>query len=166
MVHIRPYEQNDWPALWSMIKPVFRAGESYPYPSDITEQDTIKIWIETPAATYISIDEITGEITGTYYIKPNQPGRGRHICNCGYIVGETARGKGVAAALCLHSQQIAQEMNFRAMQFNLVVSTNEAAVALWQKLGFEIMATIPEAFEHNSKGYVDAHIMFKKLKSE
>lgn len=146
-----------------MLKPVFSAGETYPYPSDITEQEAHHIWIETPTRTCVSVDEITGVLTGTYYLKPNHPGRGSHICNCGYIVGENTRGKGVATSLCQHSQQLAVNLGFQAMQFNLVVSTNQTAVALWQKLGFEIMATIPEAFAHKSKGYVDAYIMLKKL---
>jgi RimJ/RimL family protein N-acetyltransferase len=113
-------------------------------------------------ATYVAVDQ--GEtILGTYYIKPNQHGLGDHICNCGYIVSENARGQGIASQICEHSQQEAVTQGFRAMQFNFVVSTNESAVHLWKKLGFNVIGTVPEAFRHPRHGYVDAFIMYKRL---
>ena len=102
-------------------------------------------------------------ILGTYYIKPNQPTLGAHVCNCGYIVAEQARGRGIASAMCEHSQREAATRGYRAMQYNLVVSTNDVAVQLWIKQGFEIIGTLPNSFRHAQRGYVDAHVMFKQL---
>ena len=101
--------------------------------------------------------------TRSYFIKPNQPGQGAHVCNCGYVVAPTAQGQGVASLMCEHSQQQAVAMGFRAMQFNLVVATNEGAVRLWQRLGFRIVGTLPGAFRHRALGAVDAHVMYKAL---
>ncbi len=162
MMEIRPFETSDWDALWDIIAPVFRAGETYPFAPDIGKQEAYQAWVAAPAATYVAVDD-GNEILGTYYIKPNQPALGAHVCNCGYIVSERARGRGVASELCRHSQREALAQGFRAMQFNLVVSTNEGAVRLWQSLGFHIVGTLPGAFLHSKLGYVDAHIMYKIL---
>ena len=162
MINIRLFEENDWEAVWGIIEPVFRAGETYAFSPDITEDETRHHWIEAPAATFVAVDE-NGHILGTYYIKKNQPGSGSHICNCGYIVAEAARGRGIASAMCEHSQREAVSRGFRAMQYNLVVSSNEGAVRLWKKLGFDVIGTIPEAFHHHKLGYVDAFVMYKKL---
>jgi ribosomal protein S18 acetylase RimI-like enzyme len=102
-------------------------------------------------------------VIGTYKLKPNQPGLGNHVCNCGYVVSPHARGRGIASALCEHSQTEAQTMGYLAMQFNLVVSSNEVAVRLWQKLGFRIIGTLPGAFRHSQLGFVDAYVMYKHL---
>lgn len=164
MIAIRPFETKDWDGVWGVIATVFRAGETYPFSPEITKDEAFRAWITAPAATYVATDGGT-EILGTYYIKPNQPALGAHVCNCGYIVAEQARGQGVASELCKHSQQQALAQGFRAMQFNLVISTNEGAVRLWQSLGFDIVGTLPGAFRHARLGYVDAHIMFKLLGS-
>ena len=103
------------------------------------------------------------EVLGTYYIKPNQPDLGGHVCNCGYIVSENARGKGIASEMCEHSQHEAVRRGFRSMQYNLVVTTNEGAIRLWKRHGFEVVGTLSEAFRHPQLGYVDAHVMYKKL---
>ena len=115
-----------------------------------------------PSATFLAVDE-ESNVVGTYYIKPNQPTLGAHVCNCGYVVGENARGRGVASIMCEHSQQEAKSRGFRAMQFNLVVSTNEGAVRLWKRHGFEIVGTVPRAFNHVRWGLVDAYVMYKQL---
>jgi len=104
-----------------------------------------------------------GQVLGTYFIKPNQPGLGAHVCNCGYVVAPAAQGQGIASEMCQHSQAEAKAMGFRAMQFNLVVSTNQRAVRLWRKLGFSVVGTLPRAFRHLHLGYVDALVMFKEL---
>jgi len=161
-MQIRPIEDHDWPAAWRIIEPVFRAGATYPYSPEITEGETRHVWVETPAATFVAVDE-GGQIVGTYYLKPNQPALGAHVCNCGYIVAEQARGRGVASEMCRHSQREAVDRGFRSMQFNMVVATNEAAVRLWKKHGFAIIGTVPEAFRHPRSGYVDAHVMYKRL---
>ena len=159
---IRPFEDSDWVALWPILKSVFRAGETYPCPVDISEQQAQVYWIDSPAHTFVAAND-DGQINGSYYIKPNQPGLGSHVCNCGYLVADHARGQGIATQLCEHSQQQATELGFRAMQFNLVVATNEAAVHLWQKMGFTIVGSLPGAFQNSSKGFVDALIMYKTL---
>lgn len=159
---IRPLEQADWPATWQIIEPVFRAGETYSVATHITEEEAFKVWVEMPVVTCVA-ENSDGLIQGTYYLKVNQPGPGSHVCNSGYIVAEAARGKGIASALCKHSQTEAIKLEFRAMQYNLVVLTNTGAVRLWRKLGFEIVGTLPEAFLHPSQGFVDAYVMYKKL---
>ena len=114
--------------------------------------------------TYVACDA-SGKIFGTYYIKPNQQGNAAHVCNCGYVVSEAARGMGVATLMCEHSQAVASEAGFLAMQFNFVVSTNTGAIRLWEKLGFQIVGTLPRAFRHPEQGLVDAHVMYKWLQS-
>jgi len=160
---IRKYQESDWQQVWPMIEKVFHAGETYAYSPDITEQEAHKVWIDTPIETYVVIDQEL-EILGTYYLKANQPDLGSHVCNCGYIVSESARGKGVATYMCEHSQKEAISLGFKAMQYNLVVSTNEGAIRLWKKLGFLVIGTLPKAFNSKSLGYVDALIMYKELK--
>ena len=117
--------------------------------------------MELPAKTYVA--EHHGQILGTYYIKTNQAGPGAHVCNCGYMVSAEARGIGLATAMCEHSQQIATELGYTAMQFNFVASTNVWAVRLWEKLGFETVGCLPKAFNHQVQGYVDALVMYKWL---
>lgn len=161
-ISIREAQVIDWAAIWSILEPVFRAGETYSFPMDISENDARQAWISAPEATFVATSE-AGEVLGTYYIKPNQPGQGAHVCNCGYVTGENARGKGVASLMCRHSQEEARNRRFRSMQFNLVVSSNVGAVRLWKELGFNIVGTLPGAFNHPSLGYVDAYVMFKEL---
>lgn len=158
---IRLFEPEDWEQIWSFMEPVFRAGKTYAYPPEITEAEARKIWIDLPSATFVAEED--GEILGTYFIKPNQPGLGGHICNCGYIVSNRARGRGIASQMCEHSQAEAVSRGFLAMQFNLVVSTNETAVRLWKKHGFDIVGTLPGAFREPDHGLVDAFVMFKTL---
>jgi ribosomal protein S18 acetylase RimI-like enzyme len=162
MIEIRSFSDGEWPAVWAIIQPVFRAGETYAVSPDIDEWGGRRIWIEVPLATFVAVDR-EGQIVGTYYIKPNQPGPGSHVCNCGYVVAEEARGQGVASAMCEHSQVEAVKRGFRAMQYNLVVATNTGAVRLWQRHGFEIVGTLPGAFRHPRLGFVDASVMYKQL---
>lgn len=164
MITIRSIEESDWLLVWKLIEPVFRSGETYAFSQEITETEARQVWVEAPSTTFVAKDD-RGTVLGTYYIKPNQPALGSHVCNCGYIVGENARGKGVATLMCEHSQREAIRQGFRAMQYNLVVATNEGAVRLWQKLGFAIVGTLPGAFKHPRYGYVDAFVMYKQLKT-
>lgn len=159
---VRAFQPTDWPAVWAILEPVFRAGETYPYAPNLPEANAREQWIDLPTATYVTTND-SGHIVGTYYIKPNQPTLGAHVCNCGYVVSEQARGQGIASRMCEHSQQEATRLGFRAMQFNLVVSTNQGAVRLWQKLGFEIVGTLPGAFQHPTHGFVDAFVLYKQL---
>ena len=164
VVTIRPFENSDWLSVWSILEPTFRKGETYAFAPDITESEAHKVWVELPSATFVACQS-DGAVLGTYFIKPNQPGLGSHVCNCGYIVAAAAQGKGVASAMCAHSQREAVARGYCAMQFNLVVSTNEAAVHLWQKHGFSIVGVLPEAFRHRHLGFVDAYVMHKKLQT-
>jgi L-amino acid N-acyltransferase YncA len=142
MIRIRQFDQQDWDATWQIIEPVFRAGDTYPFSPEITEKEAFKAWIEKPSVTFVATDE-NNRVTGTCYIKPNQPALGAHVCNCGYIVGENAHGRGAASEMCEHSQREAVSRGYRAMQYNLVVSTNEGAVRLWEKKGFDLIGALP-----------------------
>jgi ribosomal protein S18 acetylase RimI-like enzyme len=164
MPHIRPFRETDWPVIWPILRATFASGDTYAFAPDSSEAEIRRAWVELPAATFVAEAE-DGAILGTYYIKPNQPGLGAHVCNCGYVVAPAAQGRGVATAMCEHSQAEARARGFRAMQFNLVVATNERAVRLWQRLGFAIAGTLPGAFNHRRLGFVDAHVMYKELAS-
>lgn len=161
-ITIRPLAQSDWPAVWGILEPVFRAGETYAFDPGITESEAYRTWVEVPDAAFVSEAE-GGQLLGTYYIKRNHAGGGSHVCNCGYVVGATAQGKGVASRMCEHSQVEAVSRNYRAMQYNFVVSTNSGAVRLWERHGFHIAGTLPKAFLHPTLGFVDAFVMFKTL---
>ena len=161
-LNITQQQQTDWPEVWAVLEPVFRAGDSYPLPLDVSEADAKSYWLKLDAYNAVARDE-TGAVAGVYFLRADQGGPGDHICNAGYIVAEHARGKGVAVELCLHSQIQAREMGFSGMKFNLVLSSNAAAVRAWQKAGFEVIGTTRKAFRHPSLGFVDAYIMFKAL---
>ncbi len=160
---IRPLQDGDWDPLWhQVIEPVFAEGESYMFDPNISQDEAYKVWATAPKETLVAVDSSDNPIA-TYYIKPNQPTLGAHICNCGYIVSASARGKGIARSLCEHSQIQAKEMGFRGMQFNAVVSTNTAAVNLWLSLGFKKAGVIHGGFHSSRSGYVDTYVMFKSL---
>ena len=162
MTNLRLLQPSDWASVWEILEPVFRAGETYPYSPSITEAEARVAWIDVPLATFVAVGD-DGQVLGTYHLKPNQSELGAHVANCGYVVGEAARGKGVGSAMCRHSQAEAVARGFKAMQYNLVISTNERAVRLWQYQGFEIVGTLPRAFRHTKLGYVDAYVMYKWL---
>jgi ribosomal protein S18 acetylase RimI-like enzyme len=161
LVLIRPYESRDWEDVWNVLEPVFREGECYAFPRDISPERARQIWTDTKEA-FVAVDD-DGRIIGTYYLRPNFEGGGSHVCNCGYAVSESARGRGVAAAMCELSQQEAAARGYLAMQFNFVVSSNAAAVNLWKKMGFEVVGTLPRVFRHPKLGLVDAFVMHKFL---
>ncbi|MGH1537806.1 MAG: GNAT family N-acetyltransferase [Gammaproteobacteria bacterium] len=160
-MNIREAKEEDFEEIWPIFHEVVSAGDTYAYPQDTSREDALKIWIYAPRKTFV-IEE-NNKILGTYYIKTNQNGPGDHVCNCGYMVSSSARGKGLATTMCEHSQKIALGLGYKAMQFNFVASTNEGAVRLWENLGFEVVGRLPKAFNHPSKGYVDAIVMFKWL---
>ena len=162
---IRKYQQTDWKQVWAVIEPVFRAGDSHPFLPSITEKEAYHVWIELPQETYVAVSD-DSTIVGTYLIRPNQPGLGSHVCNCGYVVAENARRKGLGSAMCEHSQKIAIQLGFTAMQYNLVVSTNKTAANLWKKQGFQLIGILPKAFFKEGKVYVDAFVMYKDLAME
>ena len=162
MLHIRRFQPDDWSSVWSMLQKTFASGDTYAFAPESTEAEILEAWVELPLATYVACSD-EGTIIGTYILKPNQPGLGSHVCNCGYVVSAESRGKGIASSMCEHSQAEAVRLGFRAMQFNFVVSTNESAVRLWQKLGFDIAGALHGAFRHAQHGYVDVYVMFKQL---
>lgn len=158
---IRPVAEADEAAVMAIVAPVLRAGETYAIDTDLSDAAMRDYWFIPAHEVFVAEDD--GVILGTYYLQANQRGGGAHVANCGYMVSPLAQGKGLAAAMCEHSQVMARERGFRAMQFNHVVSANVRAVALWQRLGFEIVGTLPLAFKHPLHGYVDSYVMFKAL---
>lgn len=158
---IRPATLADHAAIWSILEPVIRTGETYALPRDMTREAALSYWTGADRETFVAEDE--GRIVGTYYLRANQQGGGAHVANCGYVTANDATGKGIARQMCEHSLDHARGRGFRAMQFNFVVSTNKRAVRLWQSLGFEIVGRLPEAFRHPHLGTVDALVMFRAL---
>jgi len=162
-MNVREATRADFEQIWPIFREITAAGETYAYPRDISKEQAATLWMDTPRKTYVF--EEAGTIWGTYHIKTNQAGPGDHVCNCGYMVSSQARGRGLATEMCEHSQRIARELGYKAMQFNFVVSSNEDAVRLWSKLGFATVGRLPKAFQHPVKGYVDALVMYKWLES-
>ena len=160
---IRLANENDWPQIWNFFKTIVRAGETYGFATDISQEDARSLWMDAPVETYVF--EEGGRILGSYFLKTNFQGNADHVSNCGYMVSEAARGKGVASQMCQHSMRRAKELGYKAMQFNFVVSTNEGAIRLWQKLGFEIVGRVPKAFNHPQKGFVDSLVMYQWLEN-
>ena len=155
---IRPLTPDDHDALWAVLEPVIRAGETYALPRDMARDAALSFWTGQPA--FVAQDR---EILGSYFLRPNKAGGGAHVANCGYVTAPGARGRGVGAAMCAHSLEEARSRGFRAMQFNFVVASNRGAVRLWQRHGFAIVGTLAGAFDHPTLGEVDAHVMYRRL---
>jgi ribosomal protein S18 acetylase RimI-like enzyme len=160
-MNIRNASAQDDDAIWRVIEPAFRAGETYPIPRDISRADALAYW-RTPGHE-VFVAEDGGAVLGTYYLRANNKGGGAHVCNCGYIVAPDAMKHGVARAMCAHSLEHAKTRGFRAMQFNFVIASNERAVRLWHSMGFETVGRMPGVYEHPSLGPVDALVMFRTL---
>jgi GNAT superfamily N-acetyltransferase len=144
------------------MEPIIRAGETYTWERDTAEGKAREIWFkQPPGQTFVAVQD--GSVIGTGELHPNYGGAGSHVANAGYMVHHDHSGKGVARALCTYSLEAAREAGFRAMQFNAVVESNTRAVKAWQSLGFEVLATIPEAFNHPKRGLVGLHVMYRKL---
>jgi ribosomal protein S18 acetylase RimI-like enzyme len=161
-VLIRPAAADDDDAIWCVLEPIIRAGETYLLPRDMSKEGALAYWRSPGHAVFVVADN-AGAIVGTYYLRANQQGGGAHVANCGYMTAPDAQGRGVAAAMCEHSLGEARRRGFRAMQFNFVVSSNERAVRLWQRLGFAIVGRVPQAFAHPRLGLVDALVMHRAL---
>jgi len=160
-MRIRRAVPGDRAAIWSIIEPVIRAGESYALDRDMAADEALAYWLGPDKETFVAEEE--GALLGTYYMRPNQAGGGRHVCNCGYMTAAQATGRGVARRMCLHSLDHARARGYRAMQFNFVVGTNERALRLWKSLGFAVVGRLPLAFDHPAHGHVDALVMFRAL---
>ena len=159
---IRDATADDWPQIWPFLREIVRAGETYAYDPDMDEATARKLWlVGPPGRTVVAVAD--GALVGTANMYANRPGGGSHVASASFMVDPRASGKGVGRALGEEVLAWACTSGFRAMQFNAVVETNAAAVALWRSLGFEIIGTVPEAFRHPTEGYVGLHIMYRRL---
>jgi len=161
VITIRAAGTQDAPAIWSMLEPVVRAGETYALDRDMSETDALAYWMGPDKETFVAEDD--GTVVGTYYPGRNQAGGGSHVCTCGYVTDPAATRRGVARRMGEHSIAHARAGGYRAMQFDFVVSSNERAVRLWQSLGFDVVGRLPGAFHHPMLGPVDALVMFRCL---
>ena len=164
---VREAVADDWPGIWRALEPTFRAGETYTYPRDITEDDARRAWLAAPGARVLvavsTRADDAGTVLGTAKYLPNHPGAGSHVANASFVVGPDGAGRGTGRELARAVLDGARADGFRAMQFNAVVETNERAVRLWRSLGFEVLATVPEAFAHPTRGLVGLHVMYRAL---
>lgn len=160
-MQIRLATDADHAATLAIVAPVLAAGDTYAIARNLDAAGVLAYWFGPTHEVFVA--EENGVILGTYYLMENQAGGGAHVANCGYMTAPAAQGKGIARSMCEHSLVRARERGFRAMQFNHVISTNVRAVALWQKLGFAIVGTLPQAFNHPVHGYVDSYVMFRTL---
>ena len=161
MITVRPAGVADMSAIWEILEPTIRSGETYTLPRGMSQEEALAYWFSPGHEVFVA--EENGQTIGTYFLHANQNGGGSHVANCGYITAAAAAGRGVARAMCGHSLEHAKARGFRAMQFNFVVSTNQRAVRLWQSFGFEIAGRLPGAFLHPTAGYVDALVMYRDL---
>jgi L-amino acid N-acyltransferase YncA len=159
---IRLATEADRDAIWNIFREVVAAGDTYALDSNISRQDALAYWFAPGTQTYVA-EQAAIRVAGTYILRPNQSGGGSHVANAGFMVSASARGQGIGRAMAEHCLSEARRLGFRAMQFNYVISTNTAAIHLWEDLGFEIVGTLPSAFHHPDKGYVDVYIMYRSL---
>lgn len=158
---IRTATLADRVAIWGILEPVIRAGETYALPADMSEADALAYWLAPGHAVFVV--ESDGRIVGTYFLRANQQGGGDHVANAAYATDAATRGRGIARRMAEHSLAEAGKRGFLEMQFNFVVSSNKGAVHLWQSLGFEVVGRLPGAFRHPQLGPVDALVMFRRL---
>jgi ribosomal protein S18 acetylase RimI-like enzyme len=170
---IREAANADRDGIWEIFREVIAAGETYPLARNISREAGLAYWFQRDAHVWVAEKDLSAsagaqpgrQIVGSYSLHPNQSGGGAHVANAGFIVAKEARGQGIGRALGEHCLNEARRLGFRAMQFNYVISTNEAAVKLWQDLVMEIVGTLPGAFRHPEKGYVDVYVMYRSLLS-
>lgn len=160
---IRPaIRETDQHAIWDILEPIIRAGETYPLPQDMAKKAAIAFWMSSLHQCFVAEDG-SGKILGTYYMRPNLSGRGAHIANCGYMVAQNAQGQGIARAMCNHSIEHAAHQGFEGIQFNFVICSNLRAIELWTKIGFLTIGRLPKVYDHPTEGKIDALIMFMPL---
>lgn len=161
MLSIRTASEIDKPAIWQIIKAVIAGGDTYVFAPDSDESEMLTLWLSPEKYPYVA--ELDSKIVATFWLKANQPGLGSHVANAAYMVSPDAHGNGIGREIAEWSLDEARRLGFTAMQFNFVVKSNEFAVRLWQKIGFEIIGEIPDAFNHKSNGLTNAYIMYRKL---
>jgi L-amino acid N-acyltransferase YncA len=160
-LQIRKATGQDWPAIWPIFRKIVAAGETYAYDRDMNEPEAERMWmVAPPGLAVVAVDE-EAAILGTASMYPNRPGPGSHVASASFMVDPAASGRGTGRALGKYMIEWARRSGFRAIQFNAVVETNEPAVALWRSLGFEVVGTVPEAFDHPAHGYVALLIMHR-----
>jgi ribosomal protein S18 acetylase RimI-like enzyme len=160
-VNIRPAAERDQSAIWAILEPMIRRGDSYTLPRDLSREQALAYWFSPENETFVC--EVEGAAVGTYFLRANQRGGGSHVANCGFVTAAGAEGRGIARAMCVDSLDRAAQRGFRAMQFNFVVKTNVRAIRLWESLGFRVVGTLPGAFQHPELGFVDALVMYREL---
>ena len=160
-LNIRPAAQADRDAIWNIFREVIVAGDTYAFDPGMSREEALAYWFGAATRTYVAEDNRC--VVGTYILRPNQAGPGAHVANAAFMVAPDAQGQGIGRAMGEHCLSEARRLGFRAMQFNFVVSTNEGAVRLWKRLGFEIVGTLPGAFRHPRAGYVDVYVMFRSI---
>lgn len=160
MIHLLPAASEHHEAIWQIFHAVIQSGDAYVFPENTSRHEALAYWFAPGHHAYVAVDS-AGKVLGSYILKPNQPGRGSHVANGSYMTAPEARGQGVGALMAEHSIAEAGRLGFRAIQFNIVVSTNEAAVRLWLRHGFQVVGTLPQAFHHARLGFVDAYIMHR-----
>jgi L-amino acid N-acyltransferase YncA len=160
---IRDITEADLPAFAAIFREVVADGETYAYPEGLSDQQIRELWFEhAPGRTVVAVDD-EGTLLGSAKMGPNRPGRGAHVATASFMVGSGARGRRVGRALAEDMVRWAREQGFAAVQFNAVVETNTGAVRLWQQLGFEVLATVPAAFDSRRHGRVGLHVMYLPL---
>ena len=161
VIKIRPAIESDRDAIWTIFHDVIASADTYAFDPEMPRQDALAYWFRPGTHTYVA--ESDGRVVGTYTLRANQLGPGSHVANAAFMVAPNAQEQGVGRAMGEHCLNEARRLGFRAMQFNFVVSTNESAIRLWQRLGFKIVGTLPDGFRHPERGYVDVHVMFRSL---
>ncbi len=160
-IEIRKADDRDKPAIWQIIKAVIAGGDTYVFSPDASEDEMMAFWFTPDKHNYVAVED--REVVATFWLRANNPGLGKHVGNAAYMVAPNAAGKGIGKQIALWSLDEARRLGFTAMQFNFVVKSNENAVALWQKIGFQIIGEIPDAFAHIKNGLTNAYIMYRKL---
>lgn len=160
---IRAATEADWPRIWPFFARIVEAGETYAYPLDLTEETGRALWLEAPPGRTVVAVDGDGVILGSAKMGPNRPGRGSHIATASFMVDPAYQGRGTGATLGRDMIEWARAEGYHGIQFNAVVQTNTGAVRLWQSLGFDIIGTVPEAFDSRSYGLVGLHVMFLRL---
>lgn len=161
MIGIRPGRDTDGGEVLRIARAIVEEGTTYAFAADTSDGELLDYWLAPGSASFVALQD--GRIVGCYVLRANQPGRGGHVANASYAVAPDARGLGVGHAMGLHSLEEARRRGFQAMQFNFVVASNQRAIALWQRLGFQTVGRLPAAFAHPELGLVDALVMHRFL---